>query len=217
MWLLFRGNLDQPVVQYSPSTATLYAKGFGKLLDFIETDAESWAAQWTDAIVIWLILNYYAGTLTSDWVEPGIVQLDLDSNDEAVNLVIRKLADTEHYIYYVDFNKALHYLNPSDDETWSGVMIYQGEDLKQITRKYKDEIVNFVTVVGNGFTGQDGDGTSIALYGQREKTFTDTNLTSQAAVDARATALLAQYRIPSSRYPSKSPRSSSSRRTTSSA
>jgi hypothetical protein len=193
MWLLFRGNIDLPVLAYPPTTTHISAKGFGKRLDHRETDENSWIAQDPYDIIQDLIFGFYPDIFTTDHViSPGTSQ-SLDSDDQPVSSPLRTLCEVQGNILYVDWNWDVHYLDPADDITDSNLIINLIDDIIGISRRSIDEIINNITVKGTGFTGTASDPTSINTYWRRDKTFTDESLTSQASVDDKADELLNQY------------------------
>jgi hypothetical protein len=195
MWLLFRGNIDLPILSYPPTQAVLSAKGFGKRLDHRETDGESWVTTDAGDIVDDLIVTYYSGVFTTDFVHGGAASVSLDSDNQSVSTPIRTLAEMSGYISYVDWNKHLHFMLPTDDETDSSLTINKADDILRVSKRNIDEIINSVTVIGfGGLTKTEVDGAS--SYWLRERTFIDDTLTSQASVDAKALEYLAIYKDP---------------------
>jgi hypothetical protein len=143
-----------------------------------------------------LIDDYYSGSQFSpDWIEEG-VEISLDSDDEPISEVLQKVAEMNGYIVYVDFNKAVHFVDPDNDTTQSNLSISKAEDVVSIKNRLVDSIVNRVTVKGaeDNMTVENED--SQDAYWLRERTWTDEKLTSEAAVQARAEQLLDKMKDP---------------------
>lgn len=189
--------------KFSPTICELSScKGFARRIDFLETDSESWVSQISGDIVKQLITNYFQGVFTADWVSDGI-QTSLDSDDEPIGTPIKKLADVNGFINYVDFNKCVHFIAPENEESQSNLKISQAEDVLQITNRDVDEILNAITVKGESYTATAQDAASIAANYRRERTFNEPSLTSEAAVQARADELLAKYKDAAKEIPIK--------------
>lgn len=201
LFLLFRGNIDTPEQSFPPTTVNLSScLGFARRLDFLESDSESWSVVASGAIVKEIISNYFGEVFTADWVAEGI-STSLDSDDEPLGTPIKKLADLNGFVIYVDFNKCVHFIAPANEESQSNLVIKQAEDILSISNRDVDEILNAITVKGETHVGTAQDAESIAAYYRRERTFNEPNLTSQAAVDARAAELLAKYKDPAQEIP----------------
>jgi hypothetical protein len=201
MWLLFKGYIDTPEASFPPETMEVSSsKGYEKRLDFLETDSESWASQWSDDIIGGLVADYFGGTppvFRFNWnLGGGGVQVDVDSNDEAIGGLIKKLADMGGTRTYVDWNRELRHVQPGDDWTQANLEIFEEKDVISITNRLVDEVLNVITVKGDVDTETEGSGASIARYWMREKTFSDENLTSAGSVQFRAEGLLDQYYLP---------------------
>ncbi len=164
-------------------------------LEFRETDEESWPDTNSASIVRNLIDYYSSSHFSPDWINEGI-EISLDSDDEPVSDVLKKVAEMNGYIVYVDFNKAVNFVDPNDDTTQSNLRISKAEDIVSIKNRLVDSIVNRVTVKGaeDNVTVDDED--SEDTYWRRDRTFTDEKLTSQAAVNARADELLDKMKDP---------------------
>ncbi len=202
LWLLFRGYIDIPEFSFPPATVEISSsKGYASALEFRETDEESWVDEDSEDIVQSLIENYYDDSqFTPDWIDEGI-EISLDSDDEPVSEVLQKVAEMNGFIVYVDFNKAVHFVDPDDDSTQSNLSISKAEDVVSIKNRLVDSIVNRVTVKGaeDNVTVEDED--SQDVYWRRDRTFTDEKLTSLAAVTARANEILAKMKDPYQEVP----------------
>jgi hypothetical protein len=197
LWLLFRGYVDTPEFSFPPATVEISSsKGYASALEFRETNEESWADDNSATIVRYLIEDYYSDSqFTPDWIEEGI-EISLDSDDEPVSDVLQKIAEMNGYIIYVDFNKAVNFVDPDDDTTQTNLSISKAEDVVSIKNRLVDSIVNRVTVKGAEDTVTEENEDSEDTYWRRDRTFTDEKLTSEAAVQARAEQLLAKMKDP---------------------
>jgi hypothetical protein len=196
LWLLFRGYVDIPEFSFPPATIEISSsKGYASALEFRETNEESWPDTNSASIVRNLIDYYSSSHFSPDWINEGI-EISLDSDDEPVSDVLQKIAEMNGYIVYVDFNKAVNFVDPNDDTTQSNLRISKAEDIVSIKNRLVDSIVNSVTVKGaeDNVTVDDED--SEDTYWRRDRTFTDEKLTSQAAVNARADELLDKMKDP---------------------
>jgi hypothetical protein len=197
LWLLFRGYIDIPEFSFPPATVEISSsKGYASALEFRETDEESWVDADSITIVRDLIGNYYDDTqFTPDWLDVG-TEISLDSDDEPVSEVLQKVAEMNGFIVYVDFNKAVNFVDPDNDTTQSNLSVSKAEDVVSIKNRLVDSIVNRVTVKGAIDTVTVEDEDSQDAYWRRDRTFTDANLTSLTAVTARANELLAKMKDP---------------------
>lgn len=201
LWLLFRGNIDTPEKAFPPAEANISSnKGFARRLDFLETDGESFYGDLSGTIVKSLLTEYFAGVFGPDWISDGIAT-SLDSDDEMVGSVVQKLAEMNGFIVYVDFNRAVHFVDPENEESQSNLKLETAKDVLQITNRLVDEIINEVTVKGATDTYTSGDLSSQGQYWKRQRTFKDPNLTSLGAVQARAEELLKASKDPYQEIP----------------
>ena len=202
-WLLYRGYVETPDRSWPPALLTIESsKGYAKRLDYRETDAETWASTASGSIVKDIVSTYFSGIFTTDHVSTGTA-IDVESDDEPCGDLIKKLADTEGFILDVDMNRDIHFCLPATERSSSNLEL-AGDDIIQIHNKTIDEIVNSLTVVGSGSTPpthQYTDAASQAAYWLREKTITDDDLTSSAAVTAKAHSLGAKLKDPVSEIP----------------
>lgn len=197
-WLLYRGYVETPSRSWPPALLTIESsKGYAKRLDYRETDAKAWSSTASGDIVKDIVSTYFSGVFTTDHVSSGSV-IDAESDDEPCGDVLKKLADTEGFILDVDMNRDIHFCLPAEERSSSNLEL-DGADIIQIQNKTIDEIVNSLTVVGSGSTPpthQYTDAVSQAAYWLREKTITDDDLTSIAAVTAKAHSLGAKLKDP---------------------
>jgi len=99
----------------------------------------------------------------------------------------------------------LHHVDPATDYSETGIMLEEAKDVINAKSRMIDDIINRATVIGASDTYMAEDTDSQDYYGLRERTFTDSNLTTLAMVQIKANSLIAQYKAPLREIPIKLP------------
>jgi hypothetical protein len=197
LWLLFRGYIEAPTLSFPPSLMIIESsKGYNKRLDFREAYNKTYSGQPSGNIVKDLIEEYFDDVFSTDNVADGET-VSSTYNEASVAEILRELADTNGFVVYADFNRDIHFVDPSDEKSRSNITVRKAEDIIQVSRKQFDEIVNKVRQKGNAnivYTANNEE--SQNDYWLREKTFRDTSLTDAAGVQAKAQETLSDLKDP---------------------
>jgi hypothetical protein len=186
-------------------TYDVEAQDFTSLLfdDVIDGSLVRTGSRTDKAEVEFLVTTYSTKGVTggATVVNTGTITRDIDYSGMNLYEALEEAAKWLGVDFYVDTNRAVHWFTAESStppfalsDTPNNTTTFGYRNLK--LSDDSTDLINAVWVVGDGIAGFRTDAASIATYGRREGTLRDSNVTTQAQLDAAGDAFLDKYAYP---------------------